>query len=362
MINSFFTELNYTATNEDSLLEYHILPDHMRHVVSIAGSGSRVIPLIAKFPQQVTCIDSSQTQLFLTELRIEAVRTLSYPEYLFFWGYPQELTDNYRREELFQKLTLNSNTHQYIQGLFEKNGWQSLLYEGKWERTFKILSKINRAIVGKQGTNIFNVTDPDQYHEYLSKSFPYNSWRLVIRLLGNATLFNTLLYRGSFPKKNIPSSFSNFYIRAFDKLFQQGPVCRNYFLQIIFFGKIIYPTGLPAECDPTIYHDAKKALEDTKISYIQGDIFEKIQEFTLSTDFISLSDVPSYLQGSNEQNFLQKLKSKLSSRAIIVARYYLHIPSHVDYSGYKQITSQYIAEINDERVQMYSIEVLRKSL
>ncbi|NBW81737.1 DUF3419 family protein, partial [bacterium] len=77
MSSAYFNTLNYSLANEDTALELGILPEQRRHVLSVAGSGARVLPLFAKSPQRLTCVDLSQEQLFLTELRIESARVLS---------------------------------------------------------------------------------------------------------------------------------------------------------------------------------------------------------------------------------------------------------------------------------------------
>lgn len=360
MATKFFNGLNYTLSNEDTTVEYSVLPQNINHLTCVAGSGSRVIPLIAKSPRFVTCIDTSQEQLFLTEMRIEAVRTLSYEEYIYFLGYPSK-EGSFLRKELFKKLSLSVPAEEYFLNIFNQLKWEGILYQGKWEKTFKLISKITRAIIGKKGTDLFLYNSQKEYQEYVRTKFPYGRWRLAVKLLGNAMLFNTLLYKGNFPSKNIPETFTEFYINAFNRIFEQEPICNNYFMQIIILGEIKYPSGLPLECNLQIFESAKKALQNTDISYVLGDIYDK-SAFSKQADFISLSDVPSYLKGENESNFVQLLKDKLTNSGIIVARYYLHIPQKVKYEGFKNITETYTKERELEKVQMYKIEILKKGI
>ena len=44
--------------------------------MAVAGSGGRVLPLLARRPRRLTCVDICRPQLFLTELRVEALRAL----------------------------------------------------------------------------------------------------------------------------------------------------------------------------------------------------------------------------------------------------------------------------------------------
>lgn len=91
--------LNYTLANEDTGFEYSFLKPDSEHIVSVAGSGSRVFPFLAKNPKKVSCIDLSLNQLRLTELRVESTRLLSFAEFQAFWGY--HTCSTIRRQQLF---------------------------------------------------------------------------------------------------------------------------------------------------------------------------------------------------------------------------------------------------------------------
>ena len=87
MAKEYFSDLNYTLANEDTQIEYSLLPENVQRVFSIAGSGARCLPLMAKNPQHLDVIDMSVSQLYLCELRLAAMKNLTYEEYLFLLGY-----------------------------------------------------------------------------------------------------------------------------------------------------------------------------------------------------------------------------------------------------------------------------------
>jgi len=107
--SAYFENLNYTLANEDSRFESHILPEGLDHVVTVGGSGARVIPLLAKKPKRISVLDISQAQLALCELRIQSLREFNHEQYLRFWGYPSSYERPVRdREVLFHELRLTS--------------------------------------------------------------------------------------------------------------------------------------------------------------------------------------------------------------------------------------------------------------
>ncbi|MEI6222828.1 MAG: DUF3419 family protein [bacterium] len=361
MARTYFHALNYTIGNEDSLLEYAILPEKAKHVIAIAGCGSRVIPLLARNPRQLTCVDFSSSQLALTELRLATVRELPYEEFLAFWGYPPHSVTPAERASHFRKLEVSRQAKEILKPIFEAMQWESLLYTGKWERTFQKLSKVNRALVGKKGLGMFDCLTISEQRHYLKKQFPHKAWSLVVFLLGNATIFNALLYKGHFPKRTFTGSMYDFYMQRFSHLFTHSLARENYFLQLLFFGTLRFADGLPAEGTPTIFEAAKQSLHHTQVNFVQGDIIEEIQQSPEPADFVSLSDVPSYLQPPREQSFLQDIKESMSNNGIVVNRYYLRTPERLQTSGYQRITDAFQQAIKAEKVNMYSIDILKKN-
>jgi S-adenosylmethionine-diacylglycerol 3-amino-3-carboxypropyl transferase len=360
MSNSYFTKLNYTLANEDTAFELSLLPENPGHIFSVAGSGGRVLPLLAKKPSMVSCVDVSQEQLYLTEMRMESVRALTYSEFLAFWGYPPRSATPEERKDYFHRIKLSPPAKQYLEELFNNKNWESILYDGKWERTFAKLSKVNRKITGTKGAGLFHALTHQEHFEYLEKRFPKKAWALVLFTLGNAGVFNSLLYKGHFPKKNIEQSFFKFYEQCFKKLFKQGLARENFFLQILFFGKVIFAEGAPVEAKEEVFNAAKAALNNAEIQYLKGDLLENAQNVTKPIDFFSFSDVPSYFKGDTERNFLQKISKKMAPGGLAVVRNYLHVPERTDTTGFATVTDHFADLIEKEKVGVYLIDIYRR--
>lgn len=361
MPREYFNSLNYTIGNEDTSLELAVMPEKVRHIFAIAGSGSRLIPLLSKNPQHLTCVDSSLDQLALSELRLSSLKALKHGDFLSFWGYPPyEITPRERRD-IFESLEISSDTRKIAELFFQRSNWKPLLYMGKWERTFQKLSRINRWIVGDRGLGIFSCQTKKEQENYLVTKFPHKAWSFVIFILGNTTVFNALLYKGDFPRKNIPESLYMFYTKRFKKLFEQDVVRKNYFLQLLFFGIIKFPEGLPIECNLDIFLKAKEGLKKAKVTYISNDVIREIERTSMPIDFLSLSDVPSYLHPPEEQEFLQKIKDKISSGGVVVNRYYLRIPENLNTDDYQDITDHFKGPISEDKFQMYSFGIYKRN-
>lgn len=359
MSSQYFSRLNYTLANEDTSFELALLPERVDHIFSVTGSGGRVLPLLAKNPKQVTCVDLAVEQLYLAEMRFQSVLQLQHSEFLRFWGYPTQFSpiSAEDRRDIFQRLKLSANARVFLEKTFLELNWGSLLYRGRWEQTFKKLSRLNRLLTGKKGTRIFEAKSKQEQLEYWQSRFPMNAWKSVLFLSGNASVFNMLLYKGSFPKKNIPESMFHFYVNTFDHLFRNTLARENFFLQLSFFGKIIHPEGCPVECKADVFAKAKEALKNTQINYVHGDVIEQIKQCEEPIDFLSFSDVPSYFSGERERTFLSDIRDRLRPGAKVIIRNYLHVPEGTDYSGYRDITGDYEKEALAEKVGVYRMNL-----
>ena len=357
---SYFRKLNYTLANEDTRLEMAILPESVSHAAVVAGSGARVLPLLSRHPRSITCIDLSREQLFLTELRFEACRALQREDYLRFFGYPPTSCDSVRRRALFEQIRLSRNASKFWRELFEVHGWKSILYEGKWERTFRKLARINGLLTGERGRGLFDSRTIEQQRSYYEERFPKLAWKVVLMILGQAPVFNALLYKGHFPSMNIPTTRLRFYSRSFDRLLQNNLARENYFLQLLFFGEIRFVEGNTVECQPGTYETIREALASCEICYTQGNVVEVVAGMAQKpVDFLSFSDVPSYFGRNLSKTFMQDIRPGLAPDALIVNRSYLHIPWRTDTLGYESVTSMYRQAIEAEKTQMYVVDVFR---
>ena len=359
MSKKYFTGLNYTLGNEDTSVEVELVRSlKPKTVFSICGSGGRALPLSAFDAELLTLSDLSKEQIYLAQLREATYKQLEHQEFLLFWGYFPYSDDNSceTRKTLFQKLELTNEVKTFFSKVFKEIDFTSVLYIGKWERTFQMLAKINRVMLGSDFDRIMRFDDLAAQKKYYATDFPIKRWKAVIFLLGNKALFNALLYKGDFIEKNVPESHFDFYFNAFDRLFNNDLAQKSFFLQLCFYGKIQSLPGVPVEASSEIH----KLLHQSKTGthYLTEDFVSHLAKGEKKYDFLSLSDVPSYFRGDLERNFMQMIKPGLLPGAVIVTRYYLR-KSQCNLEGYLDISHTYKKIFEQEKVQMYDICVYK---
>lgn len=359
MGQKYFSGLNYTLGNEDTSVEIEMIKTLVpKKIFSICGSGGRSLPLMHKDAEVLSLSDLSKEQLQLAELRYAAYKTLTHEQFLLFWGYFPYAENNYTKErkDLFEKLTLTPDTRAFFNTVFTEIEYSSLLYLGKWERTFAVFAKVNRALLGADFDRIMRFDDLEAQKKYYKNEFPMKRWRVLLHILGNKAMFNALLYKGDFITKNSELSHFDYYLQAFERLYTTDLAQKSFFLNLCFYGRIKSLAGVPVEANI----ESHKRIQESKteVEYVKEDFVTYLSKGSKQYDFLSLSDVPSYFQGDLERDFMQKIKPGLLPGAIIVTRYYLR-KSNCNLDGFVDITETYKKSIELEKVQMYDIRVYK---
>lgn len=350
MTQNYFQNLNYSMANEDTYMEYRLVQKlKSKIILTVGGSGSRALPFLAVNPEELRIVDVSIDQLMLIELKLETIKQLTRSNAISFWT---SVSDQ-ETEAIFNQMKLDDKFKSFFQFHLKNNPGIPPLYWGKWEKTFITFSKLTRLLFSqKVREGVFTASNPYKFYEKNIKGF---RWSLLLKIVGNKAMFNSLLYKGSFIQKNSPLSYFDYYHGAFDRLFGLE-IKKSHFLQLCLCGKVLHEEGLPIEFSEELFNKIKEST--TKPIYQQGSIFERSE--STKYDFISLSDVPSYLSGEIERNYIQLLAKNIMNDGVIVNRFYLRATENTDITGFKDITPKYQDIISQELVQMYQVQLLQK--
>jgi S-adenosylmethionine-diacylglycerol 3-amino-3-carboxypropyl transferase len=350
-MQTYFQSLNYSMANEDTTLEYELArKQSAKNILTVGGSGSRALPFLALPIESLTIVDVSPDQLLLIELKLQTIKQLEHKDAITFWTSEDAAT----REAIFQKLKLDQKFRDFYHFHVKQNPKLAPLYWGKWEKTFRTFSKLVSLFFSKGVREAAFKTDkPAAFFKDHIRGF---KWDTIIKIVGNKAMFNSILYKGSFIQKNSALSYFEYYSQAFERLFALD-IRRSHFLQLCLCGKVVREEGLPIEFDPILF--ARIKASNIAPIYQQGSVFER-PEATLY-DFVSLSDVPSYLSGEIEKNYLQMIKKNVADSGVVVNRFYLRTTEQTNESGYKDITQEHSGIISQELVQMYQVQLLQKT-
>lgn len=352
----YFHALNYSMGDEDSTLEFELLPPRATQVVAVAGCGGRVLPLLAKQPQRLVCVDILPEQLALTRLRLALLQHGEREAFLQFLGYRDGMSATGRRR-LLDQLALPDAEHELLVRLFDAADWRDPIYLGRFERMLQTLHTITRLMTGSAARGLFDSADLAAQREYYRTRFPHRRWKAVVALLGNSAVLNSLLYRGDFPRNNLGISSYRRYCQIFDALFTQLPARSSFFLQMVFFGRLAHEAGFPIECREDLFDAARRAVSDCAVELVQADIVETVAA-RQAVDFVSISDVLSFLPDAAAQQALQRLRPGLAPQALVVSRGHLRVV-RPDATGFDDISTEHRDAIARESTQLWQVQVYR---
>lgn len=341
MAQEYFSDLNYTLANEDTQVEYGLLPDHVQTVFSIAGSGARCLPLMARNPKDLHIIDMSVSQLYLCELRLQAARVMSYQEWLYFMGYRGGLQNGNMsgdsRIELFEKIKLSSEALQYWSE--RKSGWKpkGFILLGRWESHFQKLGIIFRDYLKCDFSEIFKAHNLDEQKSLYQSHWPHKRWKTFLRILASEYVFNKYLYKGHFSgtSENRTDQRPPYQLvhEEFERIFTTQLVRKSYFMQILFLGEIRFEEGLTFEAHERIFEQIKNSK--TQIHYHHGNLLDVLP--TKAFDFVSLSDTISYIPAEKAKTILQDLHKDTAKRTRVVIRSFMRAPQDMSLAGWKHL-------------------------
>ncbi|NOK36003.1 DUF3419 family protein [Corallococcus exercitus] len=352
-MTTYFKHLNYTLGDEDAQAEMDMLQPHAQHVLAIADCGSRIVPLLAKAPARVTCVDISPEQLAVARLRLALLRTVDATVYSDFLGYTGNMAPS-ERQALFRRLPLEARDAAVLEQMMERIQWGCLVYEGKFERMLIMLSKVTRAVLGSACDRLFEHDSVAAQAAYFRDEFPHFRWKAVLGLLGNSNALNSLLYKGDFPEKNIPKSYFRIYADIFDRLITGMPARESFFLQLIFLGRIRYREGLPIECRADVYEQAQRHIRDCDVRFVEGDVLQSFGATGGGIDFLSLSDVPSFLPDDLAARCLQLAHSHMRRGGLAVIRGHVRLVKP-DLTGYVDVSDRYKGIVDRETTGLWHI-------
>jgi S-adenosylmethionine-diacylglycerol 3-amino-3-carboxypropyl transferase len=336
---AYFDKLNYTLSNEDTRIEFELLKPGARHVFSIAGSGARVLPLIARNPEELTVVDVSENQLYLTELRLAAARHLSHPEYLYFMGYRGGLfsMDNASddRMRIFETLDLSEKCREFW--LRNAGQWtpRGFVYLGSWEGHFIKISRLFRSILRMDVLPIFEAHSLKEQRRLIEKHWKPKLFRNFLRVAASEFVFNRFLYKGHFSggsdRRTEELAPWRFLEQEFNRLFQTTLLRKNYMMQLLFLGKVVFEEGLPLEAQPDTLELIKASK--TRVHYLHSDLVSALG--SKGFDFVSLSDTISYLPDDVANTILGRLPAESPSGTKMIIRSFLRAPTAMETSHWK---------------------------
>ena len=323
-----------------------------RDLYCIAGSGERLISLLNhRALKQVHIIDNNSEALFLTELKLTALKHLSVKNYLEFIGFIEGTSDRIKAfEKLRSLLSAQCRTFwQYHLDLIRGG----VLYCGQFER---FLARIRPVLRIYLGDNFYKHNDSALEH---IGPFPEKKWNLLrwifskrwaYRLAGNNDL---AFISDTADQQIIPNGLH--------QTIKDNSAGKNCMFHLIFNGNLhsMNEMYLPVSFQRKELEQIKKALvtESFQVTFHEQDLLSFAKQNKVNDKhgaFFSISDILSFENKPYLKAFLGSLQSK--NRCTVIFRSFLsHRMNAADLTELEKYCQSITDHSDSERTNMYQV-------
>ncbi|WP_182417329.1 DUF3419 family protein [Bartonella sp. HY038] len=316
---SFFNNLNFSSSNEDGKSELQALQDVSQSLLCLTGSGTRPLDMLFTNAQEVIALDLSFAQNAMLMLKMLAIKTLDYDDYLSFVGLLPAKGRLNTYHLLRGELTAEARDYWDKNTKLIKNG---IWYCGLWEKVLNFTAKTLRVMKGKAVNALFAASTLEEQQAIWNREFNQGIWRSGVKFLSHRFIWTHIIGEpgGAFipsreeVEKQLAQKFQNsageFFFRDSD------------FASLMLRGYHDVSQGLP-------YHMAKdryQSLRDNlpKMKIVNGGLHQ-LPEMNLGLiDGFSISDFGSYCTLETYKACWQGVISSASKDAIFCERILLN--------------------------------------
>jgi S-adenosylmethionine-diacylglycerol 3-amino-3-carboxypropyl transferase len=280
----------YSTCDEDSYSELRALDITSNdRVLCVTGSGCRTLSLLACNPKYLISVDYAAGQNYLLELKLAAIRVLSYDMLLKFLG----VEDCQNRWDLF--CSFEEQISPQASAYFRANRWaidRGILLAGRHELFYvRFVAPLMRLLYGRQMEQIARASNLEEQREIYNKHISGFLWHLLIRV-GFSPLSISLILNDPKYVVEMNVNVGDYLIERLDHTFNHHLVRDNHWASFMFYGKYLGKRCLPHFLLEENYHAIRRST--TKVEIVTGNLIEYMKKMPeQSIDKYSLSDVTS---------------------------------------------------------------------
>jgi S-adenosylmethionine-diacylglycerol 3-amino-3-carboxypropyl transferase len=289
--------LFFAQVREDPQLEINALaPLHDAKVVVVSSGGCTALSLLAAGAARVTAVDLNASQNHLVELKVAALRRLTMPEIMSFFGVARGTSERrVRTYETIRPLLSGRavdfwDTHQSMLG-------RGALACGVSEQFISMVVKVVKLFIHSRRKieRLLSLETLEQQREFFDREWNTRRWRLLFPALLNRWTFNRT-YDPAFFREVENPSFAAHFQQLLEHALCDVPVRSNYFLHQMLLGT--YPNRVPDGVPPYLERTQREILRTRLdcLELVDGGYSEYLAtQESSSIDALALSNICEWL-------------------------------------------------------------------
>jgi S-adenosylmethionine-diacylglycerol 3-amino-3-carboxypropyl transferase len=326
----FFQTINYASVNEDWRTEAAALrigPSDT--VLCVTGSGDRPLDLLPHLPERIVAIDLNPAQNRLLVLKMAAMLQLPFEEYAAFLGL-HTASGEWRMEvwrRLRGELPVDSQVFWQSREHMIRAG---VLYQGRWERHYRRVSRLARLLRGRAIRTLFEFDDIEDQRIFVHAQWDTTWWRKIYRPL--CSPFVSRLFFGD------PAFYAHVAVPVGPVLYERMLASlerylarENFMISLVLRGRLPQ-SDLPPYLTPDGYAAIRGLLG--RIDIVTADVVTYLHAQAPGTfSRFSLSDVPSFLTADGFNRMTLGVIGCAAPKARVCIRQFLtrySLPPHLE--------------------------------
>lgn len=281
--------LKYSNCWEDSeLLLRGLQPDGNSRIMSVASAGDNSLMLLTSLPLTMLCVDTSNVQLWVTQFKEQAIKHLSYLDFLKITGF----IACHNRKTIYENIKpfLSPEADAFINDLLSGEG---LIHQGKFEKYFRVFAhKIVPFIHNQKKVKaLFIQKSEAQQIEFYTSKWNTFVWRFFFRLFFSRFILGKF---GREPEKlkEVSGSVAKTIYNMAEKHLTSVHCQSNYFLRYALTGE--FADMLPPYARKVHFDKIKYWLQHNRIQYFNGTLSDALNSHHTYNRF-NLSNIFEYM-------------------------------------------------------------------
>jgi S-adenosylmethionine-diacylglycerol 3-amino-3-carboxypropyl transferase len=233
-------------------------------VLAITSGGCNVLGFLLSNPKVIYSIDINPAQSYLLELKIAAIQSLSFDEFISFAG----LKENGSRLSLYERIKPSLS----VNAITFWNGRQTLLTKGfimngKYERFIRLAGTFIQLLQGKKRVQgLFEEKGQSEQESYFDNVWNTKRFRYLFAILFNKrVLAKRGLVSDYFHFDDGSKSFAESFFNRSKKAFRNIPIKGNYFLSLYLSGRYKNDSEVPEYLKKENFDLLKSRVDRIKI-------------------------------------------------------------------------------------------------
>ncbi|MDE5856569.1 MAG: BtaA family protein, partial [Anaeroplasmataceae bacterium] len=289
MKNKYFKEPNYihySNCHEDVTLLKKYLPAHTKKILSIASALDNSLAFLENDEVEVLAIDSNPSQVYLSKLKIAAIKHLSYNDFLILLGFKEgNSVDVYN--------TLQASLDEETRTYFEEHLFlikNKIIHAGRFEYYFHLFQKKILPLVAskKKIVKFMRMASLEAQRKYYDKHINNRRFRLLFRIFFSKHVM-AKLGRDKTYFNYAKGSLAKILKARVDLGIYHNLNSSNPYLQYAMLGEF---KEFPYYAKEEVFDKIKKNIDHIKV--LCGT-FETVIRNEGNFDFMNLSDIFEYM-------------------------------------------------------------------